>query len=65
MKINKDAEEIFHQIGEFGSYQIFLFVIISAVSSFVTSMVSYGFALYGSTPNHRLDLVTINTYETI
>ena len=64
MKINKDAEEIFRQIGELGPYQIFLFAIIS-VTSFIPSMVSYGFALYASTPNHRFDFVTDNTESTL
>ena len=52
-ELNHDIEEIFKQIGEFGPYQLFLFIIIGLVA-LVPAVIAYGFSFYGAVPNHRL-----------
>lgn len=61
---HRDPEEIFKKIGEFGPYQLRLFMLIS-ITSFVCAMISYGYPLYASTPQHRCKLpgVENDTYE--
>jgi hypothetical protein len=54
-KNNEDIEEIFKRVGEFGPYQLALFVFVS-MSAFVCSMASYGFTFYGASPKHRCKL---------
>jgi hypothetical protein len=54
-KRNEDIEEVFKHVGEFGPYQLILFIFIS-MCAFVCSMVSYSFTFYGAVPSHRCKL---------
>jgi hypothetical protein len=56
MKKDRNVEDIFREVGEFGPYQLFLFFAISGVSLSVCFS-GYGFTLYGAVPSHRLFFV--------
>ncbi|RMZ97215.1 organic cation transporter -like [Brachionus plicatilis] len=63
-RLNKQTEEIFKQIGEFGPYQLFVFILVG-ILSFEPALVAYSFSFYGATPNHRCKIPNYenDTYE--
>lgn len=52
----KKTEEIFKQVGEFGPYQLFIFILVG-ILAFEPALVAYSFSFYGATPNHRLSFI--------
>lgn len=54
-QLNKKTEEIFKQIGEFGPYQLLIFILVGVIA-FEPALVAYSFSFYGATPNHRFFL---------
>ena len=62
--LNKKIDRIFDEIGGFGPYQLFVFIIVGMVA-FTPSIVSYSFSFYGAVPNHRCQIIGLanDTYE--
>ncbi len=57
ISINKEIDEIYKEIGEFGPYQTLILILISC-SSFVLSNADYSYNIFlGATPDHRLILI--------
>ena len=50
--VNEKIENIYKEIGEFGRYQLLIFVLVGIIS-FVPAIVGYSFGFYAATPNHR------------
>ena len=50
--LNEKIENIFKEIGEFGRYQLLIFVLVGIIS-FVPAIVGYSFGFYAATPSHR------------
>jgi hypothetical protein len=51
-KKEKNVEDIFAQVGEFGPYQLVMFVLIS-ITSLGICVVGFGYSIYGAVPSHR------------
>jgi hypothetical protein len=50
--LNQKIEHIFAQIGEFGLYQLFIFIVAGS-AAFIPAIVGYGPSFYATTPNYR------------
>jgi hypothetical protein len=50
--LNEKIENIFKEIGEFGRYQLLIFILVGIIS-FVPAIVGYSFGFYAATPSHR------------
>lgn len=50
--VAKKTEEIFSKVGEFGPYQLFIFILVG-ILAFEPALVAYSFSFYGASPNHR------------
>lgn len=50
--LNQQTEEIFKQVGEFGPYQLFIFILVG-LTAFIPAIVGYSYSFYAATPNHR------------
>lgn len=55
---------LFEQVGEFGLYQLVLFVLVGLIS-FIPAIVGYSFSFYAATPNYRCQIPSFpnDTYE--
>ena len=53
ISLNEKIESIFTEIGEFGRYQLLVFILVGIIS-FVPAIVGYSFGFYAATPLHRL-----------
>ena len=53
LSLNEKIENIFKEIGEFGRYQLLIFILVGIIS-FVPAIVGYSFGFYAATPFHRL-----------
>lgn len=64
--LNKKIDEIFKEIGEFGPYQLFVFVLLGVVA-FIPSIVGYSYSFYGATPDFRCKIPSLDndTYESM
>jgi hypothetical protein len=52
VSLNEKIESIFKEIGEFGRYQLLIFILVGIIS-FVPAIVGYSFGFYAATPSHR------------
>lgn len=50
--LNQKIEQIFKQVGEFGPYQLFVFI-LGGLISIVPAIVGYSFAFYAAVPQFR------------
>jgi hypothetical protein len=64
--LNKKIDEIFKEIGEFGPYQLFVFVLLGVIA-FIPSIVGYSYSFYGATPDFRCKIPSLDndTYESM
>ncbi|RNA13310.1 organic cation transporter -like [Brachionus plicatilis] len=55
---------LFEQVGEFGVYQLVLFLLVGLIS-FIPAIVGYSFSFYAATPNYRCQIPSYpnDTYE--
>lgn len=53
--LNSYVDTIFKQVGEFGPYQMFVFILAST-GGFIISFFGLSFSFYGATPSHRFDI---------
>jgi hypothetical protein len=52
VSLNEKIESIFKEIGEFGRYQLLIFILVGIIS-FVPAIVGYSFGFYAASPSHR------------
>jgi hypothetical protein len=50
--INKKINDIFKEIGEFGPYQLLVFILVG-FTALIPATVSYSYSFYAAVPNHR------------
>lgn len=64
--INQKIDDIFKEVGEFGPYQLFVFVLVGVIA-FIPSIVGYSYSFYGATPEFRCKLPSLanDTYESM
>jgi hypothetical protein len=62
--INKKIDEIFKEIGEFGKYQLLVFILVGT-TAFIPAIVGFSYNFYGATPNFRCKIPSLDndTYE--
>lgn len=62
--LNQKIEQIFKQVGEFGPYQLFVFI-LGGLISIVPAIVGYSFAFYAAVPQFRCKIPGLenDTYE--
>ena len=62
--LNKKIDEIFKEIGEFGSYQLLVFI-LAGTTAFIPAIVGHSYNFYGATPNFRCKIPNLDndTYE--
>ena len=52
MSINQKTDDIYKQIGEFGPYQLLVFILVGIIA-FIPAIVGYSYSFYGAVPDHR------------
>jgi hypothetical protein len=62
--LNKKIDDIFKEIGEFGKYQLLVFILVGT-TAFIPSIVGFSYSFYGATPNFRCKIPNLDndTYE--
>jgi hypothetical protein len=51
-KIEHDIEEIFEEVGQFGKYQLFIFILVGFTAS-LTALTAYSYIFVGGEPQFR------------
>ena len=64
--LNQKIDDIFKEVGEFGPYQLFVFVLVGVIA-FIPSIVGYSYSFYGATPDFRCKIPSLDndTYESM
>jgi OCT family organic cation transporter-like MFS transporter 4/5 len=62
--LNEQIEEIYTHIGEFGPYQLLIFVLVG-ITAFIPAIVGYSYSFYAAVPNFRCKIPHLanDTYE--
>ena len=51
-EIEHDIEEIFEEVGQFGKYQFFIFILVGFTAS-LTALTAYSYIFVGAEPQFR------------
>jgi OCT family organic cation transporter-like MFS transporter 4/5 len=62
--LNQKIEGIFAEIGEFGPYQLLVFILVG-ITAFIPAIVGYSYSFYAAVPNFRCKIPNLanDTYE--